>query len=161
MTYVSCIGVRLDLLLSLRVRSDIDCFASSDDKLPSRELCPRDFINLEHLCQVFPDDEFDFDDLLQITDKQCKESVNGSLYMDVVKEFKRFRKRRNGEADSEDDETGNSERVPSLLELLALQQMIHIQQGISGAPLHPFCFDSDDSDDYYFIPVYKRKYVAA
>ena len=88
---LSCIGVRLDLLLSLRVRSDIDCFASSDDKLPSRELCPRDFINLEHLCQVFPDDEFDFDDLLQITDKQCKESVNGSLYMDVVKEFKRFR----------------------------------------------------------------------
>ena len=127
-------------------RSDIDCFASSDDKLPSRELCLRDFISLEHLCQVFPDDEFDFDDLLQITDNQCKESVNCSLYMDVVK---RFRKRRNGEADSEDDETDNSERVPSLLELLALQQMIQIQLGMSGAPLLPFCFDSDDSDDYY------------
>jgi hypothetical protein len=36
-----------------------------DEEMPCRQLCLRDCISLEHLCQVFPDDIYDFDSLLQ------------------------------------------------------------------------------------------------
>ena len=119
---------------------------SGDEELPSRELCLRDFISLEHMCQAFPDDGYDFESLLHCPNKESSPTRHSYGYYRVVNEFTTFRRRRNGEP--EDDQNDRKERGADLLQFLTLQHMMQEQarQAYFG---FPFFFGADDPDDYY------------
>ena len=116
---------------------------SGDEELPSRELCLRDFISLEHMCQAFPEDGFDFESLLQRPNKESSPTRHNYGYYRVVNKFTTFRRRRNGEP--EDDQNDRRERGADL-HFLALQHMQQVRQASSG---FSFFFGNDDPDDYY------------
>ena len=111
-----------------------------------RDICIRDFLYLEFLCQVCPDDEFDFEALLMNPEEAACYYRSGNEYLMFAKIFKLLRARRNRDA----TETSNDTDSPSgsdadLLALLAFQQAMQMQEEEVVLEI-PFVYDSDDSD---------------
>jgi hypothetical protein len=118
---------------------------SEEVELPSREICLRDFLSLEHMCQAFPDSGFDFESLLQVPAKQSSQTRHSYRYYGVVEELKRYRRRAN---DQPEEEYERGEGAEYVYQFLALQHLLQARQRSFELPFFWGGNDSDDSDDY-------------